>query len=66
MLFVLGIGSNVAMASCIMTVIRDRFPQIKHVWASCIVALFGLSFGLVYVTPVSLNLFITYICYRIS
>jgi solute carrier family 6 (neurotransmitter transporter, glycine) member 5/9 len=30
MLFVLGIGSNVAMMSCIMTVIRDEFVKVKH------------------------------------
>jgi solute carrier family 6 (neurotransmitter transporter, glycine) member 5/9 len=30
MLFVLGIGSNVAMMSCIMTVIRDEFTKVKH------------------------------------
>jgi solute carrier family 6 (neurotransmitter transporter, glycine) member 5/9 len=28
MLFVLGIGSNIGMASCVMTVIKDRFPSI--------------------------------------
>lgn len=29
MLFVLGVGSNIAMTSCVMTVIRDQFPNVK-------------------------------------
>ena len=54
MLFVLGIGSNVGMASCVMTVIRDRFPHLKHWVVAIIIATVGLSVGLIYTTPVSL------------
>lgn len=51
MLFVLGVGSNVAMASCVMTVIRDQFPKIRVWHASCGVACAGFLIGLMYVTP---------------
>ncbi|XP_077293648.1 sodium-dependent nutrient amino acid transporter 1-like [Arctopsyche grandis] len=51
MLFVLGIGSNVAMASSIITVVRDKFPHVKHWHAVIAVAIFGFSIGLVYITP---------------
>lgn len=51
MLFVLGIGSNIAMASCIITVIRDQFPKLKPWMAAVGVCVIGFSVGLVYVTP---------------
>uniref|UniRef100_A0A7G3AYG6 Transporter n=1 Tax=Lutzomyia longipalpis TaxID=7200 RepID=A0A7G3AYG6_LUTLO len=51
MLFVLGIGSNVAMASNICTVIRDAFPKVKNWQVSAGVSLIGLALGSVYVTP---------------
>lgn len=50
MLFVLGIGSNIAMTTCIITVIRDQFPRLKAWVAAIIVCTVGYSFGLVYVT----------------
>lgn len=53
MLFVLGIGSNVAMTSCVMTVVRDQFPKIKLWQAAGGAAIAGFAIGLVYVTPVS-------------
>ncbi|KAL5286669.1 hypothetical protein ACFFRR_007967 [Megaselia abdita] len=51
MLFVLGVGSNIAMTSCTITAIRDNFPQIKQ-WV-CALGLAVISFiiGLLYVTP---------------
>ena len=51
MLFVLGIGSNVGMASCVMTVIKDRFTKTKH-WliVACIAVIF-YCLGLLYITP---------------
>lgn len=52
MLFVLGVGSNIAMTSCVMTVIRDQFPSVKAWHAASGVTLIGLLIGLVYVTPV--------------
>lgn len=51
MLFVLGIGSNVAMMSCLMTVIRDQFPKVKAWQAAVIVSISGMCIGLIYVTP---------------
>lgn len=53
MLFVLGIGSNIAMCSCIITAIKDQFPKWKNVYVVLGVALVGYSVGLAYVTPVS-------------
>lgn len=52
MLFVLGVGSNIAMTSCVMTVIRDQFPNVKAWHAASGVTVVGLLIGLVYVTPV--------------
>lgn len=54
MLFVLGIGSNIAMCSCIITVIRDQFPKWKTSYVVLGVAFVGYLIGLVYITPVSL------------
>ncbi|XP_058457070.1 sodium-dependent nutrient amino acid transporter 1-like isoform X2 [Malaya genurostris] len=51
MLFVLGIGSNVAMTSCVMTVIRDQFPKVKNWQAAGTIAVCGVGLGSVYVTP---------------
>lgn len=51
MLFVLAIGSNVGMASCIMTVIRDRFPR-WQCWKVVLgIAVVGVSVGCAYTTP---------------
>ena len=54
MLFMLGIGSNIAMMSCIMTVIRDRFTKVKNWHAALALAVIGVALGSIYVTPVSL------------
>jgi solute carrier family 6 (neurotransmitter transporter, glycine) member 5/9 len=51
MLFVLGIGSNIGMASCIMTVIRDRFPAISCWKIILSIAFIGVSVGMIYTTP---------------
>ncbi|XP_037950720.1 sodium-dependent nutrient amino acid transporter 1 [Teleopsis dalmanni] len=51
MLFVLGVGSNVGMASCILTVLKDQFTKTKHwIFVVCIaVVCYGI--GLIYITP---------------
>lgn len=54
MLFVLGIGSNIAMTSCTVTAIRDRFPKIKQWHCGLAIAVVSFCIGLMYVTPVSL------------
>ncbi|CRL07420.1 CLUMA_CG020393, isoform A [Clunio marinus] len=51
MLYLLGIGSNVAMMSCIMTVVRDRFKKIKNWQIALVIAIFGTGFGSIYMTP---------------
>uniref|UniRef100_A0A182JB06 Sodium-dependent nutrient amino acid transporter 1 n=1 Tax=Anopheles atroparvus TaxID=41427 RepID=A0A182JB06_ANOAO len=51
MLFVLGIGSNVAMTSCVMTVIKDQFPRVRNWQAASIIAVCGVLLGSIYVTP---------------
>lgn len=53
MLFVLGIGSNVAMTSCTVTSIRDYFPQVKAWQCTLGIAVVSFLIGLAYVTPVS-------------
>lgn len=51
MLFVLGIGSNIGVANCIITAIRDQFPKLKAWQATVTVSVLGFLVGLVYVTP---------------
>ncbi|EDW74966.1 uncharacterized protein Dwil_GK15957 [Drosophila willistoni] len=51
MLFVLGIGSNVGMASCLSTVIKDQFVNLKN-WVVVVgIAIVGYLLGLFYITP---------------
>lgn len=51
MLLVLGMGSNIGMASCVITVVKDRFEHLPHWFLSCAVAVIGFLFGIVYMTP---------------
>ncbi|XP_034097312.1 sodium-dependent nutrient amino acid transporter 1 isoform X1 [Drosophila albomicans] len=51
MLFVLGIGSNIAMTSCTVTAIRDRFPNFKQWQCSLLIAVVSFLIGLMYITP---------------
>ncbi|XP_017068126.2 sodium-dependent nutrient amino acid transporter 1 [Drosophila eugracilis] len=51
MLFVLGIGSNIAMTSCSVTAIRDRFPNFKQWQCSLLIAVVSFIIGLMYITP---------------
>ncbi|TMW48588.1 hypothetical protein DOY81_006326 [Sarcophaga bullata] len=51
MLFVLGIGSNIAMTSCTVTAIRDNFPKIKQWQCALGIAIVSFIIGLSYVTP---------------
>lgn len=53
MLFVLGIGSNVGLATCLFTVLKDRFPHMKR-WKIVIpLTIVEFLIGLMYTTPVS-------------
>lgn len=55
MLFVLGLGSNIAMTSCTITAVRDNFPQIKNWIAALVLSIISFCIGLVYITPVSFH-----------
>lgn len=51
MLFVLGIGSNVGLATCLFTVLKDRFPHLKR-WQIVIpLAITEFFIGIMYTTP---------------
>ncbi|XP_017836013.1 sodium-dependent nutrient amino acid transporter 1 [Drosophila busckii] len=51
MLLVLGIGSNIGMASSVINVVKDRFPQLPHWQLAIYASLIGFLCGLVYMTP---------------
>ncbi|CAG9774078.1 unnamed protein product [Ceutorhynchus assimilis] len=51
MLFVLGVGSLVALQGCAFTVIMDTFPKLKSWHVSLGTAILGFIIGLVYMTP---------------
>ncbi|SPP74041.1 sodium-dependent nutrient amino acid transporter 1 isoform X2 [Drosophila guanche] len=51
MLFVLGIGSNVGMTSCLTTVIKDQFGHVKNWMIVVAIAVIGYLLGLLYITP---------------
>ncbi|KAK0090513.1 hypothetical protein PV325_012567 [Microctonus aethiopoides] len=51
MLFVLGIGSAVALAGGIICIICDQFPQWKYWHVVLATSVFGFCVGLVYCTP---------------
>lgn len=53
MLYMLGIGSNIAMMSCIMTVVKDRFKSVKNWQVALVIAILGTAFGSIYMTPVT-------------
>lgn len=51
MLFVLGVGSTVGMASCIIRVIRDQFTALPSWILTVFVGIIGFFVSLVYITP---------------
>ncbi|XP_046989692.1 sodium-dependent nutrient amino acid transporter 1-like [Schistocerca americana] len=51
MLFVLGVGSAVALDSAVNTIIRDDFPSIKQWMVAALTCVGGFLTGLVYITP---------------
>ena len=57
MLYVLGIGSNVAMTSCLVTEIRDHFRKVTNWQAALLVATVGTAIGSIYLTQVILKSF---------
>eukprot|EP00918_Siedleckia_nematoides_P090024 GHVU01197876.1.p1 GENE.GHVU01197876.1~~GHVU01197876.1.p1 ORF type:complete len:139 (-),score=13.78 GHVU01197876.1:954-1370(-) len=52
MLFVLGIGSVVALVSAIVTILWDQFPKFKYWQVAGFVCAAGFLSGLIYITPV--------------
>jgi len=51
MLYVLGVGSAVALLGSVITVIRDSFPNLKYLLVAAVTTVLGFVGGLVYVTP---------------
>lgn len=51
MLFLLGIGSLLAMTSCATTVIKDKFEHVENWQAALGFSIFGTLSGAVYLTP---------------
>lgn len=55
MLFILGVGSLIALQGSAFTVIMDHFPHWKKWYVSLGCAVSGFLIGLIYCTPVSCN-----------
>lgn len=53
MLYVLGIGSAIALVGSINTIICDQFPSWKYWHVTIGTAAFGFFVGTLYCTPVS-------------
>ncbi|XP_058468054.1 sodium-dependent nutrient amino acid transporter 1-like isoform X1 [Malaya genurostris] len=51
MMFVLGLGSAVALHSTLITVVWDAFPKFKYWQVAIVLSSIGFLTGLVYVTP---------------
>lgn len=53
MLLTLGIGSNVGISSCIMTAIRDQFPNLKPWKVATSIGIVSCCISFIYITPVN-------------
>lgn len=53
MLYLLGIGTNIAMSSCVGTLIKDQFKSVKNWHTALGFSIFGTVAGSIYLTPVS-------------
>ncbi|XP_043260588.1 sodium-dependent nutrient amino acid transporter 1-like [Colletes gigas] len=51
MLYVLGIGSAIALVGSLVTIVSDQFPTWKHLYIVLGAVIFGFSVGTVYCTP---------------
>ncbi|KAK9300398.1 hypothetical protein QLX08_006929 [Tetragonisca angustula] len=51
MMFVLGVGSAVALSSAVFTILSDHFPNVAHWKLVLLLSIFGFVVSLVYVTP---------------
>lgn len=54
MLFILGFGSLIAMTSCVITVIKDKFTTIKTWHIALTYTIYGIVSGSVYLTSVNI------------
>lgn len=52
MLFILGIGSVVALQNVVVTVLCDQFTSLKYHQMAAVTSVLGFFSGLVYLTPV--------------
>lgn len=55
MLFVLGVGSLVALTNAVITCVWDEFPKIKYWQVALTVCILGYFSGLIYITPVRIR-----------
>nr|XP_012151976.1 PREDICTED: sodium-dependent nutrient amino acid transporter 1-like isoform X2 [Megachile rotundata] len=51
MLYVLGIGSAIALAGAIITIVSDQFPSFKYIYVVLGTVTFGFFVGIIYCTP---------------
>lgn len=54
MLYILALGSILAITSSVITVVRDQFKKVKNWQAALGFAIYGIIFGSFYTTPVCL------------
>lgn len=55
MMFVLGIGSAAGLTSSLIAIVHDQFRRFAIWQVACVVCTVEFFIGLIYVTPVSLN-----------
>uniref|UniRef100_A0A182JD70 Transporter n=1 Tax=Anopheles atroparvus TaxID=41427 RepID=A0A182JD70_ANOAO len=55
MFFLLGLGSNTGIVTTIVAAVKDRFPQLADWKLVSAISIFGFTCGLVYITPVGLE-----------
>jgi solute carrier family 6 (neurotransmitter transporter, glycine) member 5/9 len=54
MLYLLGIGSNVAMTQTFITMVREAFDKVQQWQAALGFTIFGATFGAIYLTQVQI------------
>ncbi|KYN30707.1 Sodium-dependent nutrient amino acid transporter 1, partial [Trachymyrmex septentrionalis] len=65
MLFVLGIGSEVGLASAIISIVHDQFPKVRYWHIAAGTCLCEFLIGLIYVTPGG-QFMITFVDYYVT
>lgn len=66
MLYVLGIGSAIALAGALITIISDQFPNWRYIYIVTGTCIFGFCAGIIYCTPVSNISMIIYIILKMN